>query len=192
EDPFGLSRASGRRDANAQRFVGDGLCLSDVLLVREEAPARGPGPDGAIERGGRRMRPNVERQYADGERLRTYLEIYSLALATDGGARTSSYDLRYAIFPARTESDPAWVDWGRRAAEWAGFGEDDEAVISQTFRREGRSHDDRETIAIDIDVLDDGRYELLVEVTDRRSGQRAVVHAPFWKETGPVADGKKR
>jgi hypothetical protein len=96
--------------------------------------------------------------------------------------------LRYAIFPARTESDPAWVDWGRRAAEWAGFGDDEDAMISQTFRREGRAHDDQESIAIDIDVLDNGRYELRIEVTDRESGQRAAVHAPFWKESARVAD----
>ncbi len=191
EDPFGLARAAGRRDVSAVRFAGDGLCVSDVLLFREEGPARrGGADDTAIERGGRRMRPNVERQYREGERLRAYVEIYNLALVTDAATRVSRYDLRYAIFSARAESDPAWVDWGRRAVEWAGFGDDDEAVISQTFRREGRAHDDRETIAIDIDALDDGRYQLLVEVTDQRSGQRAVAHAPFWKEaaTGGRAD----
>lgn len=193
EDQFGLARAAARRDGSALRFVGDGLCVSDVLLYREEAPATDDAASAtAIERAGRRLRPNVERQYADGERLRAYLEIYNLALATDGATRASSYDLRYAIYPARTESDPAWVDWGRRAAEWAGFGEDEEAVISQTFRREGRAHDDNETIAIDIDVLDEGRYELVVEVKDQRSGRRAVAHAPFWRENGPVAEGRKR
>ena len=67
--------------------------------------------------------------------------------------------------------------------EWAGFGDDD-AVISQTFRREGNMHDDRESMAIDVDVLDDGRYELVVEVKDQRSGARAIAHAPFWKDSG--------
>lgn len=185
EDAAAVTRAVGRRDADAARFAGDRLGLSDVLLFCGERSQEG---DIAIERNGVRMRPNVERLVAHGERLRAYVEVYNLALASRDGARASSYDLRYAIFPARTEADPAWVDWGRRAAEWAGFRDDEDAVISQTFQREGRAHDDRESIAIDVDVLDDGRYELLIEVTDRESGQRAAVHAPFWKESGRVAD----
>ncbi len=188
EDPYRLARAVGRRDADARRFVGDELALSDVLLYRAEAPRAG---EPAIERGGGRMRPNVERACVQGERLRAYVEIYNLRLTTQGGARASSYDLRYAIFRAPAVDDPAWVDWGRRAIEWAGFGDDEDAAISQTFRREGRSHDDRESIAIDVDALDEGRYELVVEVSDRRSGQHALVHAPFWKESGAVA-GRKR
>jgi GWxTD domain-containing protein len=187
EDEMGRVRAVGRRDTDALRFAGDRLGLSDVLLFRDPSTR---DEEAAIERGGTRMHPNVEREYAQGERLRAYVEIYNLALATHGTERLSSYDLRFAIFPARAEIDPAWVDWGRRAIEWTGFGEDEDAVISQTFQREGRAHDDRESIAIDVDVLDDGRYELLVEVRDRRSGQRAVVHAPFWKEAAPVAGRK--
>lgn len=185
EDATAVTRATGRRDADAARFASDRLGLSDVLLFRGE---HSQADDIAIERNGARMRPNIERLVAHGERLRAYVEVYNLALASREGARASSYDLRYAIFPARTETDPAWVDWGRRAAEWAGFGDDEDAMISQTFRREGRAHDDRESIAIDVDVLDDGRYQLLIEVTDRESGQRAAVHAPFWKESGRVAD----
>jgi len=184
EDQFALARAVGRRDVDARRFVGDRLALSDVLLFRAETPQAG---EAAIERGGARMRPNVERYCVPGERLRAYLEIYNLSLVTQGNERVSSYDLRYAIFPARSDADPAWVDWGRRAADWAGFGADEEPAIAQTFRREGRAHDDHESIAIDVDALDEGRYELVVEVADRRSGQHALVHAPFWKESGPVA-----
>ena len=188
EDVRGLTRAVGRRDIDAVRFARDGLQLSDVLLYRAEAP----GPDEpAVERNGTRLRPNVERQYGADERLRAYVEIYSLSLATNGSERTSSYDLRFAIFPARGQDDPAWVDFGRRAIEWAGIGERDDAAISQTFRREGRSYDDRESIAIDIEVLDDGRYELVVEVKDRRSGESALVHAPFWKHAGRIARSKR-
>lgn len=119
------------------------------------------------------------------------MEIYHLSLATSGSERTSSYDLRFAIFPARDNDDPAWVDFGRRAIEWAGLAERDDAAISQTFQREGRSHDDRESIAIDIDALDDGRYELVVEVKDRRSQEVALVHAPFWKHAGRLARGQR-
>ena len=137
------------------------------------------------------MRPNVARRYANGVRLRAYLEIYNLSLATRARTRESSYDLRFAIFPAHDEEGSAWVDWGRRAAEWAGFGDDDDAVISQTFRRAGRAHQDFESMAINVDVLDAGRYELLVEATDRLSGERAIVRAPFWKESNPVADGRR-
>lgn len=189
EDRFGITRAVGRRDADALRFADDRLAVSDVLLYRDGESAPG---EIAIERGGVRMRPNVERQVARGERLHAYVEIYNLALVTQDAERVSSYDLRFAIFPARSDTDPDWVDWGRRAMEWAGFGDDDDAVISQTFRREGRAHDDRESIAIDVDVLDDGRYELVVEVKDQRSGARAVAHAPFWKDSGAVAGRSRR
>ena len=188
EDARGLTRAVGRRDVDAARFARDGLQLSDVLLYRAEEPEAG---EAAVERGGTRMRPNVERQYGAGERLRAYVEIYELTLATAGAERTSSYDLRFAIFPSRGKDDPAWVDFGRRAIEWAGFGERDDAAIAQTFRREGRSYEERESIAIDIDALDDGRYELVVEVKDRRSGAQALVHAPFWKHAGRLARGQR-
>ncbi len=188
EDPLARARATGRRDTDALRFADDRLALSDVLLFRDQAPESRLV---TIDRGGARMRPNVEREVAHGERLRAYVEIYNLSLATSDGRRASSYELRFAIFPARAGADPPWVDWGRRAVEWAGFGEDEEPVIAQTFRREGRAHDDHESMAIDVDVLEDGRYELVVEVRDRASNQRAAVHAPFWKESGSVA-GRKR
>jgi GWxTD domain-containing protein len=190
ESPDTRARSVCRRDADAARFVGDDLAMSDVLLFRDDA---GPSATAAtIERGGVTMRPNVARHYSNGERLRAYVEIYNLSLVTREHTRESSYDLRFAIFPGEDEDGPAWVDWGRRAAEFAGFGDDDEAVISQSFRRAGRTHDDRESMAINVDALDPGRYELAVEVTDRRSGQRAVVRAPFWKDSTPVADGKGR
>jgi GWxTD domain-containing protein len=188
EDEHTRARALGRKDADALRLLGDGLALSDVVLYRDV----GASADrlAVIERGGARMRPRVGRRYAEGERVRAYVEVYNLALTTRAGVRASSYDLRYSIYPARGESDDSWVDWARRAVEWAGFRED-EAVISQTFRREGRSHDDRESIAIDVDRLADGRYELVVEVEDRVLGRRAAAHAPFWKESAASAEARR-
>jgi GWxTD domain-containing protein len=190
ETPDALARSVCRRDADASRFVGDGLVMSDVLLFRDDAGAAETA--GTIERGGATMHPHVARRYANGERLRAYVEIYNLSLATRARTRESSYDLRFAIFPADQEDGLGWVDWGRRAAEWAGFGDDDDAVISQTFRRTGRAHHDSESMAINVDVLDPGCYELLVEAKDRRSGERAVVRTPFWKESNPVAEAKDR
>jgi GWxTD domain-containing protein len=189
EDDQVLSRAVARGDVDALRFLSDGLSMSDVLLYRDDSA----GDNGSvIERGGMRMHPKIQARYAPGEHVRAYVEVYDLALSTHDGVRASLYDLRFAIFPARDDEDPEWVDWGRRAVEWAGFGDDDEAVMSQTFRRQGRSHDDRETIAIDIDKLEAGRYELLVEVTDRVSGRRALVHTPFEKDAGPVTARERR
>lgn len=193
ESPDARARSVCRRDADAARFAGDDLAMSDVLLFVDSHASTGSkssGAEAAIERGGTTMFPNVARQFANGERLRAYVEIYNLSLATRAGVRESSYDLRFAIFPADDKEGPAWVDWGRRAADWAGFGDDDDAVIAQTFRRAGRAHDDSETMAIDVDVLDPGRYELLVEVRDRLSGESTVMHAPFWKEPTPVAEGR--
>lgn len=195
EDPDARMHSVCRRDADATRFVGDDLVMSDVLLFHDNdlpASTRADSGHAAIRRGGTSMRPNVARRYANGERLRAYVEIYNLSLVTRTGVRESTYDLRFALFPADDDLGPAWVDWGRRAVEWTGFGNDDDAVISQTFRRTGRTHDDRESMAIDVDALDAGRYELVVEVTDRVSGDRAVVHAPFWKESNSVAERKGR
>jgi hypothetical protein len=195
EEPGARARGVYRRDADATRFVADNLAMSDVLLFRDDGALSSPAgvspSDAVISRGGATMRPNVARRYAGGERVRAYVEIYNLALATRANIRESAYDLRFAIFPADDDDETAWVDWGRRAAEWAGFGDDD-AAISQTFRRAGRAHDDHESMAIDIDVLDPGCYELVIEVADRLSGARAIVHARFWKESSRVAESRRR
>jgi hypothetical protein len=98
----------------------------------------------------------------------------------------SSYEVRFAIYPSRDEESPAWLDWGRRAAEFVGVARGEPAV-AQSFRREGRSHVDHESVAIDIDALRPGRYRLVVEITDLRSGERAVAHTPLVREGAAVA-----
>jgi hypothetical protein len=189
EDSLVRVRAVGRRDADARRFADDALTLSDVLLFRDETPA---GDDVVVERAGLRMRPNVERSYGRGDRVRAYVEVYNLPLAAAERGRASSYELRFAIFPARKDEPDGWMDWGRRAADWVGGSDESEAIISQTFQREGRSHEEHESIVIDIDVLDNGRYDLVIDVLDKRSGQRATARAPFWKDAGPLADRRQK
>ncbi|HEU4363880.1 MAG TPA: GWxTD domain-containing protein [Candidatus Krumholzibacteria bacterium] len=178
EDQRGAARVLLRGDADAARFVGDRLAVSDILLTAENGD-----PRVAIERGAERLWPRIDRRYERGEMLRAYFEIYNLTRV----ARATEYSVRYAIYPALAEDAPVWLDWGRRVGDLLGIAEGDPA-ISQTFRRAGGTHEDHESIGIDLGRLAPGRYELVVEVTDARSGQRAVAHTRFQREGERVAE----
>jgi hypothetical protein len=112
------------------------------------------------------------------------MELYDLSIR--GG--TSQYDVRYAIYPSPETEAPAWLEWGSRAMQWVGLS-GVEPTISQTFRREGRSHADHELITVDIDSLDPGRYVLAIETTDRLSGATATADVPFVKAAAPPTGG---
>jgi GWxTD domain-containing protein len=178
EDDRVQARAIMLGDADAARFVDDRLILSDVLLVMDSGP-----PGARIERRGEELWPRIDHTYHTGEMLRAYVEIYNLSRV----ARRSDYDVRFAIYPARDESQSVWGDITGRLSDWLGF-EDDSAVISQTFRRAGASHDDHESIGINIGSLPTGRYQLVVEVTDRPSGRTAAAHVPFERIADRIAD----
>lgn len=174
----GAARARLRGDADAARFVGSHLTLSDILLTAESGVA-----GAAIRRGDEWLWPRVDRRYESGQMLRAYVEIYNLSRV----ARATAYEVRYAIYPGMDEGAPAWLDWGRRVGDLLGFADGDPA-IAQTFTRTGDAHDERESIGIDIAKLAPGRYELVIEVTDAHSGARAVAHTPFHRDAERVAE----
>jgi len=182
EDGHGRARALARGNVDASRFIQDGLALSDILMCEPDAvdtPAHA-----LIERPGVQLRPRVGRAYGPGERLNVYLEVYDLALE----AGSSSWEIRWAIYPARDPEAPAWREW----LEWmrdeapVDLG-DDEPLVAQTFHRDGSRRNESERLAIDIDSLTPGRYRLLAEVHDLRAGVRRVVHTPLVKTGQPVA-----
>jgi hypothetical protein len=182
EDGEALARASARSDADAARFAGDRLVMSDVLLFDEadggNAPAGGGTAGGvadAVERGGLRMRPRVGHRYGPGDRVHAYTEVYNLS--TTGGE--CAYAIRFAIYPSSTGETSTWDVWRGWLSDL--FGEDGEPAVSQRFERSGNAHRVAEHIAIDIDALEPGEYELVVEVTDRATGAQAVSHTPLRK-----------
>jgi GWxTD domain-containing protein len=65
QDEHARVRAVARGNADASRFAGDKLALSDVLLY-DEAPAAERRTAGFVERGGLRMRPRIGRNYRSG------------------------------------------------------------------------------------------------------------------------------
>jgi hypothetical protein len=178
QDEHARVRAIGRGNADATRFAGDQLALSDVLLY-DEAPAAERNTAGFIERGGLRMHPRIGHNYSTADAVNSYVEVYGLNLIDSA----ADYEVRYSIFPAQHEDTPAWRELLHAAADALGFDNDD-PVISQSFTRHGNEHDASEHIAINIDKLEPGYYEMLVEVMDLNSGQHAASHTPLTVESG--------
>jgi GWxTD domain-containing protein len=173
-------RALARGDADASRFAGDQLTLSDVLLYDETAPGD-PRAAGVVERGGQRMRPRIGHVYTPSDPVRSYVEVYGLHLL-DGA---TEYQVRYSIYPSTHIEAAAWRELLHVATDVLGF-EDDIPIISQSFTRNATTHVTNERIAIDIGTLDPGYYELLVEVMDLNSGQHASAHTPLAVEPGAM------
>jgi hypothetical protein len=168
----------GRGDADARRFAGDQLALSDVLLYDEPAASH-PQAAGVIERAGMRMRPRVEHSFWSDEPLRSYVEVYGLGML-DGECE---FEVRYSIYPSVPQDTPVWFDVVSAAGDLLGFGDED-PVISQSFTRRTTGHRAAEYIAIDIAALQPGSYELLVEVMDLNSGQHAARRTGLFVEPG--------
>lgn len=181
QDEHARMRALGRGDADARRFAGDELVLSDVLLYDEPGGNHAKAA-GVVERGGLRMRPRANRTFLSDEPLRSYVEVYGLGLLEGG----SEYEVRYSIYPSKAEDPPVWKEIVRAAGDVLGFGDED-PVISQSFTRRATEHRASEYIAIDITALEPGRYDLLVEVMDLNSGQTALRHTALTVETGRTA-----
>jgi GWxTD domain-containing protein len=181
------ARATARADTDASRFALDTLSVSDVLLFEPPAPgAADPRARtaGAIERGGYRMVPRIGHRYAEGETVQFYAEIYHLS--APGG--TARYDVRISIAPAPERHAPVWEIWAGHAGEFLGLSAS-EPVIAQQYRREGHGHTAHERVAIAVDALAPGSYDLMVEITDTVTGARASSWTPLEKIGG---DAKRR
>jgi hypothetical protein len=170
-----------RSRASTRRFAGSGVQLSDILLERESQA----GP--TIERGERVLRPNPWSAYAPGQRLLTYVEIYNLAMRS--GA--TKYMLRYSIQESPTEAPTAWNRLGRVLKKLVGQ-EDEPPIVRQSMERRGASHRDSEPLAIDVDALPEGRYEITIRVDDLIGGTTAEISEPFYKVGVSLAEESSR
>jgi hypothetical protein len=164
QDNHERMRALGRGDADARRFASDDLVLSDVLLY-DDLPGESHAGAGAITRGGLRMHPRIGHVFTPEDALRSYVEVYGLR-TLDGKAE---FEVRYSIYPGKPREAAVWVDLIRSASDLLGFDNSD-PVISQSFKRSIHQHHAAEYIAIDINSLEPGNYELLVEVMDLNAG----------------------
>lgn len=174
DDDAGRVNAQFRGGINPGRFAGDRLQASDVLLERA-------GYDGAtVIRGERLLRPNPWRAYAHGQKLRAYFEVYNLTVR-DG---RSDFDVRYTIYADPHETPSVWNRLGRVFTDWVNI-TDKPTPVAQTIERSGFGHVEAEAIAIDVDILPEGWYRLVVTVTDRHTGARVETDKVFFK-AGPL------
>lgn len=178
QDEFGAAKSLFKAYGNAYRYVGDGLAVSDILLQKDSAP-NSP----AFVRAGKRLYPNPGRRYNTGERLVVYFEIYNLQAA----GQKNNYDVSFHIFESPEEEPSRWRRLGARVAALAGLPAGKKPAISQTFERRGEGFMSREDIAINIDALEAGRYELVVSIDDRLSGENTQSTTVFVKTAAPEA-----
>jgi GWxTD domain-containing protein len=174
EDEYGTARSLFKGNGDSYRFTEGGLSVSDILLQHD--PLRGAG---SFTRGERRFSPNPGHVYSDGQRLVIYFEIYDLRMV----ARRTEYEVTFHIYESPDpEGKPSrWRELGRRITGIVGIGRDRNPAISQTIRRQGYGFSSAEDMIINIDALDDGRYELVVSVSDRISGERTHSASVFFK-----------
>jgi GWxTD domain-containing protein len=177
EDSSRRVHALFRSRASTYRFTNSGVQLSDILLERESAA----GP--TIERGEFALRPNPWCAYAPGQLLRTYVEIYDLAMR--GGA--TSYVLHYSIQESSSEPRTAWNRVGKVLKTLA-LQDDGPPIVTQSMQRSGDSHTDSEPLAIDVDALPPGRYRITIGVEDLIGGNSAEVSKVFYKVGTSLAE----
>lgn len=170
EDTGHLAVATFIGQCDGERFADSKVLVSDLLFLRGA-----PGGT-AIVRGDHRLPANPWRAYAHGQPLEVYFEIYNL----DVSAGRSEYRLSFEIHESPADPPSAWNRLGRAVARFAGFDGGDPTVV-QTFERTGQGYEERERIAIDVGTLDEGRYRLIVTVTDLHRGDRAQASKIFYK-----------
>jgi GWxTD domain-containing protein len=172
EDDEGLTRALFKGHGDSYRFAEGDLAVSDVLYQDDRERAAG-----SFLRKERRLYPNPRHAYSGDQRLFVYFEVYGLQTS----AGNTDYDITYIIYEAPNRSSSRWRQLGRSIASFVGASEDRDPAISQTIRRQGIDHTSAEDIRINIDSLPAGRYELIVTVQDRVSGEWANAASFFYK-----------
>jgi GWxTD domain-containing protein len=172
EDDEGLTRALLKGHGDSYRFSEGRLIVSDVLYQDEARRDMC-----SFVRKGKRLYPNPGRVYAQGQRLVVYFELYGLQMS----ARSTDYDITYAIYEAPEPSSSTWRQLGRRIAGFVGAGDDRNPAISQTIHRQGVDYTGTEDMRVNIDTLTPGRYELIVTVADHVSGEWATSASFFFK-----------
>jgi GWxTD domain-containing protein len=174
QDELGLANSLFKTYGDTYRYAGDGLTVSDILLQKEtrrETPY--------FDRNGIRLYPNTSRRYYFGQRLLVYFEVYNLHTA----GKNNDYDVSFAIYESAKNQPSSWRKLGSKVASIAGLGKDKQPSIAQTIHRSGVGYLSNEEIAINIDSLEDGRYELIVSVDDKISGEKAQSSVFFFKNS---------
>lgn len=175
QDEFGLVTSLFKTFGDTYRYAGDQLAVSDILL---EDAAR---PEAVrFERGGKELFPNPGRTYREGQLLLVYFEVYNLQ-AVRGN---NEYDVSFFIFESPEEETSRWRRLGSRIASITGLGAEAEPSIAQTVRRTGEGFKTQEEIAINVDNLASGRYELVISIDDKTSGEKAQSSTVFFKAGG--------
>jgi len=182
EDDAGHAKAALRCVCEASHLSRSGLTSSELLFLRD-------GPPGAsFVRGGELLMPNPWRGYGNGQRVGVYFEVYNLSVA----AGASRYRVTYEIYEDREESRTGWDRLGRFIANFVGM-DQGAPVLAQAFDRTGDSHRSSERMAIDVDLLPEGRYRLWVEIEDLISGALWETSRSFFKVGSPeVAQDETR
>lgn len=180
EDAEGVTASSSWARASTLRFLGGSLALSDILLV-----TRTGGEECAVKRQGSRYFPNADGRCLPADKLRLYLEIYSLSLVEG----SSSFEVAYSIRPKEREAG-GFGGFVRRTAGVLGFRRSSEPVMLQSFQRSGVEKTAAEELAIDINALEPGDYILTATVLDHHSGERASQSKTFNKGAGKIDSGQ--
>jgi GWxTD domain-containing protein len=173
EDQTGAVRASLKGVGDSYRFSNTELCVSDLLLQNDPHPGAA-----SIARKGKQLYPNAERLYSTGQKLVVYFELYNLGTSR----RRTDYDVTFLIYDSPENPPSRWWRLGRSIAQFTGLVGDRDPAISQTIRRRGVEHTSNEDMTVNIDALEAGRYELVVSVADRVTGENAYSTAIFFKE----------
>lgn len=181
EDQLASIQTRLRNETSTVEYLSDSLMLSDVLLC--EAPPEYRWQQGIIRRAGREYYPNVSREYAAGDKLQMYFEVYNLA-ARD---RRSRYQITYSIHRAPDPPGGTLTKIGRGLKRVAGILTTPEPVISQTIDRSAAGHEAWESLAIDIEALGPDNYVLTVAVRDMLTDEETVRSARFTCVEAPAA-----
>lgn len=143
-------------------FSSAHLWLSSILLSSEIGPASETSP---FKRGDIAFLPHMFSSFSESEQAGLYFEIYNLKLDANGRS-----DFQVQCTLQKFGADDPSV--GRQVS---GFFKNlfggDEGVVGTSYNYNGSSRDERIYMNFDLVGEDEGHYELVVQVTDRKSTQ---------------------
>ena len=167
---LGLTKAN----VTVRALSRDRLSVSDIelaYLMPEKRVETKIGKDKGIL-------PNPSGTYVVPKPLRLYYEVYNLARGRDGRYR---FVTKYSILPIKSAGG---TFWGFVASLFSG-----QHYIVNSFERQVESPSSAERLSIDISVLRDGSYNLILEVEDSVSKQRVTAERAFEKVSVPSVSG---
>ncbi len=163
-DLTSLAEGAYTTDVDVPSFEGPQLRLSDIELATKIVP-----PDGRrtrFEKTGRVVVPNPIGAYQDTDALTAYFEIYGLV--RDEG--TSRYRIDYEIVSHQRRQHDGWFP--KRGTEPV-------ASVTSSFAGSGTTSNSMEVLRVDIGVLKQATYDLVVTVHDLVAGTQAESSTAF-------------